>query len=176
MKGNIPRGKNLRTVSAAVDYLHEQSPLTISRRAFIEGVASAAASTSLAGRWQTISRSPLVICDTGHNAHGIKLVVEDMYRMIQGEGRLICVVGFSADKDVNAILSVLPKEAYYIFTQANSRRAASAEDVAQRAAIVGLDSEVITDVKEALNKARAMATTDDVIFIGGSNYVVAEIL
>ena len=168
--------KNLRTVSAAVDYLHEQSPLTISRRAFIEGVASAAASTSLAGRWQTISRSPLVICDTGHNAHGIKLVVEDMYRMIQGEGRLICVVGFSADKDVNAILSVLPKEAYYIFTQANSRRAASAEEVAQRAAIVGLNSEVVADVKEALSKARAMATAEDVIFIGGSNYVVAEIL
>lgn len=168
--------KNLRTAAAVADYLHEQSPLTISRRAFIDGVATAAVTTSLAGRWQVLDHSPMVVCDTGHNAHGVSLVVEDMRRMIAHGGRLICVVGFSADKDINAILAVLPQEAYYIFTQADSRRAAPADDVMKRAAAVGLAGEVVANVKEALAEARRMAAAEDVIFVGGSNYVVAEIL
>jgi dihydrofolate synthase/folylpolyglutamate synthase len=168
--------KNVRTAAAVTDFLHELSPLTISRRAFVEGVASVAAMTSLAGRWQVLDHTPMVVCDTGHNAHGISLVVEDLRRMRKDDARLICVVGFSADKDLNAILAVLPREAYYIFTQAESHRAALAEDVKQRAVAVGLNGEVIANVKEALAKARAMASSEDVIFVGGSNYVVAEIL
>ena len=168
--------KNVRTAAAVTDFLHELSPLTISRRAFVEGVASVVAMTSLAGRWQVLDHAPMVVCDTGHNAHGISLVVEDLRRMRKDDARLICVVGFSADKDLNAILVVLPREAYYIFTQAESHRAASAEDVKQRAVAVDLNCEVVANVKEALAKARAMASPEDVIFVGGSNYVVAEIL
>lgn len=168
--------KNVRTAAAVADFLHELSPLTISRRTFVEGVASVVAMTSLAGRWQVLDHTPMVVCDTGHNAHGIRLVVEDLRRMRKDDARLICVVGFSADKDLNAILAVLPREAYYIFTQAESHRAALAEDVKQRAVAVGLNGEVVADVKEALAKARAMASSEDVIFVGGSNYVVAEIL
>ena len=168
--------KNLRTVAAVIDHLHESSPLTISRRAFVEGVASVAKATSLAGRWQVLDHNPMVVCDTGHNAHGISAVVEDLRRVKPSNGRLLCVVGFSADKDLNAILSVLPREAYYIFTQADSRRAVSADEAAKRAAAVGLSGEVVTGVADALAKAREMASAEDVIFIGGSNYVVAEIL
>ena len=174
--GGSYQHKNVRTAAAVTDFLHELSPLTISRRAFVEGVASVVAMTSLAGRWQVLDHTPMVVCDTGHNAHGISLVVEDLRRMRKDDARLICVVGFSADKDLNAILAVLPREAYYIFTQAESHRAASAEDVKQRAVAVDLNCEVVANVKEALAKARAMASPEDVIFVGGSNYVVAEIL
>ena len=168
--------KNLRTAAAVVSYLHEKTPLTISRRAFVDGVASVAEQTSLMGRWQVLSHDPMVVCDTGHNAHGMAEVVEDLRRMAQAGGRLICVMGFSADKDVNAILAILPREAYYIFTQAASRRAASAEDVIVRATREGLSGEVVVGVAQALEKARAMANAEDVIFVGGSNYVVAEII
>ena len=168
--------KNLRTAAAVVSYLHEKTPLTISRRAFVDGVASVAEQTSLMGRWQVLSHDPMVVCDTGHNAHGMAEVVEDLRRMAQAGGRLICVMGFSADKDVNAILAILPREAHYIFTQAASRRAASAEDVIVRATREGLSGEVVVGVAQALEKARAMANVEDVIFVGGSNYVVAEIL
>lgn len=168
--------KNLRTAAAVADYLHESTPLTISRRAFVEGVATTAQQTSLVGRCQILEQNPLIVCDTGHNAHGISVMVNDMRRMIQNGGRLICVVGFSADKDLDAILAVLPHEAYYIFTQADNHRAASAESVARRAIDVGFFGEVVDNVAKALSKAREKASPEDVIFICGSNYVVAEVL
>ena len=156
--------------------LRNRTHLNISTRALVEGLRGVTASTGLMGRWHKLHDAPLAVCDTGHNAHGIRLVVEDLRRMRKNDARLICVVGFSADKDLNAILAVLPREAYYIFTQAESHRAALAEDVKQRAVAVGLNGEVVANVKEALAKARAMASPEDVIFVGGSNYVVAEIL
>lgn len=166
--------RNILTASAAADFLHEETPLTISRRAFIDGTRQAAASTSLNGRWQRLGEHPLTVCDTAHNPHGMACVVRQL-RASKYE-KLYCVVGFVKDKDVDAILSLLPREATYIFTQANSERALPAAELAERAAGTGLRGEVVPSVAAAVARARELAAEGDMIFIGGSNYVVAEAL
>lgn len=168
--------KNLITAAAAIRFLHTSSPLTISRRAFVEGVASAATATSFAGRWQVVEHNPLLVLDTGHNAHGVRLVSEDLKVLSQRVNRLICVIGFSADKDIDEMLALLPREAYYIFTQASSERAAKAVDIVAKALASGLMGVAVGSVAEAMAQARDMAAENDAIFVGGSNFVVAEAL
>ena len=168
--------KNLITAAAAIRFLHSSSPLTISRRAFVEGVASAATATSFAGRWQVVEHNPLLVLDTGHNAHGVRLVSEDLKALSQRVNRLICVIGFSADKDIDEMLALLPREAYYIFTQASSERAAKAVDIVAKALASGLMGVAVGSVAEAMAQARDMAAENDAIFVGGSNFVVAEAL
>lgn len=168
--------KNLITAAAAIRFLHTSSPLTISRRAFVEGVASAATATSFAGRWQVVEHNPLLVLDTGHNAHGVRLVSEDLKALSQRVNRLICVIGFSADKDIDEMLALLPREAYYIFTQALSERAAKAVDIVAKALASGLIGVAVGSVAEAMAQARDMAAENDAIFVGGSNFVVAEAL
>lgn len=90
--------------------------------------------------------------------------------------RQICVVGVSGDKDVEAMLAQMPKQAYYIFTQASIRRAMPADTLLAKAQAAGFEGEAVASVAEALAKAKQMATTEDMIFVGGSNFVVAEIL
>ena len=168
--------KNVVTAAAAIHYLHSSTPITISRRAFVEGVASVAKSTQLAGRWQTLGEKPFVVCDTGHNAHGLRCVMEELRRIAPNYRRQICVLGFAREKNLDEILPLLPREAYYIFTQANVGRALPAEELAAKAASAALSGEVVVGVKEAVAAARKMATPSDMIFIGGSNFVVAEVL
>lgn len=168
--------KNLLTAVAAINFLHDSSPLTISRRALVEGVASVVASTSLAGRWQVLQCEPLVVCDTGHNAHGMMEVAEGLRSLVQRVGRLVCVIGFSADKDIDEMLQLLPKEAYYIFTQASSERAADAAVLVEKASAVGLRCEAVKGVADAFAKAKSEAAQSDAVFVGGSNFVVAEVL
>ncbi len=165
--------ENIITAITAANYLHRHTPLTISRRALIAGMAQAAASTSLRGRWQKISDTPLTICDTGHNPHSFKRLVEQI--AATEHNKLYCVLGFASDKEVSDILPHFPKDAHYIFTQAKSQRAAKAEDLAQYAATLSLESEVVESVSEALEKARERASEGDMIYVGGSNFVVAEI-
>ena len=171
--GNYQR-KNLVTAATVADLLHESTPLTISRRAFLEGIRTAAESTSLGGRWQKIADSPLTICDTGHNAHGLKYVVEQL--AATPHRKLYCVMGIVRDKDLQEILHLLPTEAYYIFTEAQSQRAIPAEELAQAAAAYGLQGEVVKPVPMAVARANELAKKDDMIFIGGSTYVVGEAL
>ncbi len=152
--------------------MHEETPLTISRRAFVEGTRHAAANTSLLGRWQRIADAPLTVCDTGHNAHGIAYVVEQL--KATPHEKLYCVVGFVRDKDLAHILPLLPRDAHYIFTAAQSHRALPAAELAAKAAIYGLQGETADTVPEALARARKLAAPEDMIFIGGSTYVVAE--
>lgn len=165
---------NLVTAATVADFLHESTPLTISRRAFVEGVRSAAHDTSLMGRWQKLGDKPLTICDTGHNAHGIKYVSEQI--AATPHEKLICVIGFVRDKDLAHILPLLPKEAHYIFTAAKTERAVPADELTAKAAIYGLQGEMVADVKEAVAHAHTLAGEEDMIFIGGSTYVVAEAL
>lgn len=165
---------NVITASAAVDFLHEETPLTISRRAYLEGMRCAAANTALHGRWQKLGEAPLTICDTGHNAHGIAYVAEQLRNTPHRE--LFCVMGFVRDKDLAHILPLLPREAHYIFTQAHSERALTAEELTAKAAIYGLQGEAVADVRSAVARARELAAPEDMIFIGGSTYVVGEAL
>ena len=126
------------------------------------------------GRWQTLGREPLTVCDTGHNAHGIAYVAEQLKSTPHRE--LYCVMGFVRDKDLAHILPLLPRDAHYIFTQARSERALPADELTAKAAIYGLQGKAVGDVKAAVARARELAAAEDMIFIGGSTYVVAEAL
>ncbi len=165
---------NVITATAALDFMHEETPLSISRRAYLEGMRDAAANTSLLGRWQKLADTPLTICDTGHNPHGIAYVARQL-RESKYE-KLYCVVGFVKDKDLAHILPHLPREAHYLFTQAQSERSIPAQELAAKASIYGLSGEAIETVPQAVKRARELATEADMIFIGGSTYVVGEAL
>ena len=160
---------NIITATAAIDFLHQETPLTISRRVFLEGTRDAAAHTSLRGRWQKLGEKPLVICDTGHNAHGMAYVGEQLRRLSRDYAHLYCVLGVVNDKDLAHMFPLLPADAHYIFTQAKTHRAIPAAELAERAAAFGLQGEVVA-------RARELAGPDDMIFIGGSTYVVGEAL
>ncbi len=165
---------NIVTATAAIDFLHEETPLTISRRAYQSGVHDAAANTVLRGRWQVLAHSPLTVCDTGHNAHGIACVAEQLKQTPRKQ--LYCVIGFVRDKDLAHILPLLPHDARYLFTQAQTPRALPAAELAAKAAIYGLHGEAVDSVAQAFARARELAGPEDMIFVGGSTYVVAEVL
>ena len=165
---------NIITASAAVDFLHEETPLTISRRAFIEGLRCTAANTALRGRRPKPREAPLTVCAPGHHAHGIAHAPEQLRQT--PHRRLYCVMGFVRDKDLAHILPLLPREAHYLFTQAHTERALTAEELTAKAAIYGLQGEAVADVQAAVARARELAAPEDMIFIGGSTYVVGEAL
>ncbi|MBR2031486.1 MAG: bifunctional folylpolyglutamate synthase/dihydrofolate synthase [Alistipes sp.] len=167
--------QNLATVAAVLDTLHETTPLSISRRAFVEGVRDVAQLTAFRGRWQVLSEKPLVVCDTGHNEHGIAEVAKQLNGRTNS-GKLLCVMGFCEDKDFSKMLAQMPSDAHYFFTQASIRRAASVEKISEVATALGLDFEVAQSVEEALAKAQQQLADEDMLFIGGSTFVVAEAL
>jgi dihydrofolate synthase/folylpolyglutamate synthase len=129
--------------------------------------------TQLKGRWQKLRERPLVICDTGHNVDGLSEVVRQIRSI--SYNHLYIVLGMVKDKDISAALSLLPKEAQYYFCQAKLPRAMDAEVLAEKAGAAGLRGTVIRDVNEALRAALTKAGADDLIFIGGSTFVVAEL-
>ena len=167
--------QNLATVASALDKLHESTPLSISRRAFVEGVREVTKLTSFRGRWQVLSQEPLVVCDTAHNEHGIAEVAKQLQERTN-EGALVCVMGFCEDKEFSKMLALMPKDAHYIFTQASIRRAASPEKISEVASSLDLDFELASTVEEALAKAHQQLSPKDMLFIGGSTFVVAEAL
>ena len=172
--GNYQR-QNLVTVATAIDILHESTPLSISRRAFVEGVREVTTQTSFRGRWQVLSNKPLIVCDTAHNSHGIKWVGEQLLERTNS-GKLLCVMGFCEDKDIAEIIGLMPRTAHYIFTRAASKRAASTDAVATIASSLCLDFEVVESVEEAIALTKSQLTDEDMLFVGGSTFVVAEAL
>jgi dihydrofolate synthase/folylpolyglutamate synthase len=136
--------------------------------------ASAARITALQGRWQTSGSNPMLIFDTGHNAHGITYVTAQLKEMPYR--KLYMVFGVVNDKDIAAILPLLPRDAYYFFTQANIPRAMNVETLAERCMSAGLQGEIQATVQKALAAAKSRASDGDIIFVGGSSFVVAEAL
>lgn len=167
--------QNLATVATVLDKLHEATPLSISRRAFVEGVREVSKLTAFRGRWQTLSQEPLIVCDTGHNEHGLAEVAKQLNAR-SNSGKLICVMGFCSDKEFDRMLALMPSEAHYIFTQASIRRAASLEKMTEVATALALDFEVAPTIEEAVAKAQLQLSKKDMLFIGGSTFVVAEAL
>ena len=167
--------KNLATVATALDILHESTPLSISRRAFVEGVRYVSKLTSFRGRWQVLSDKPFIVCDTAHNEHGIAEVAKQLQARTNS-GRLLCVMGFCEDKEFSKMLALMPSDAHYIFTQASIRRAASLEKISDVASSLNLDFELVPTVAEALAKAHEQLADEDMLYIGGSTFVVAEVL
>ncbi len=165
--------KNTATILCAVQTLIEQG-YNIKDKHVHEGIAKVCSLTGLMGRWQRLGNEPLAICDTGHNIGGMQYIVGQLAST--PHERLHFVIGMVNDKDIDSVLGILPKDAEYYFTQASVQRALSAESLAIKAGKVGLKGVVITDVKEAYRKAQQNATKDDLIFVGGSTFVVADLL
>lgn len=162
---------NLRTVLAGLMQLKD---FTISQDNLVEGLKKVARSTGLLGRYQWLSMNPRMLCDTGHNEAGLKSVIAQLKR--ESYDTLHVVLGVVNDKLVEDILPMFPKEAKYYFTQARIPRALPASELAQRAEVVGLEGSSFDSVDEALIAAKKNAGGNDLIFIGGSTFVVAEVV
>lgn len=135
--------------------------------------------TGLMGRWQTVEEAPLVICDTGHNVAGWEYLAPQIKATAQQRPRggvTRIVFGMVDDKDIDSVLEMLPKDAVYYFTQAETHRAIPVEKLTEKATSKGLNGTMYHTVKEAYKTARESATESDFIFVGGSSYVVADFL
>lgn len=168
----IYQQKNILGALAAVEELQRQG-WAITQEHIRGGVGQVMSLTGLKGRWQTLGQHPLIVCDTGHNADGIAEVVRQI--RLQQYNRLWIVFGAVKDKDIRSVLQLLPKDANYYFCQASVPRALDAAALATQARAEGLHGEVVRDVNEALAQAKANAGPDDMIFVGGSTFVVADL-
>ena len=166
--------KNIRTILTAVRLLQEKG-IAISDEAIRKGLAEVCSMTGLMGRWQTIDEKPLTICDTGHNVGGMQYIVRQLQQT--PHKRLHIVIGMVNDKDVDSVMRLLPTDAIYYFTQASVKRAMPAEELARKAShLQGAEEGAFQDVPSAYRAAKRNATDDDLIFIGGSTFVVADLL
>ncbi len=165
--------KNIVTTLATIELLEKQG-FKISRENIYDGFENVNRNTGFYGRWQILTNSPLTVCDTGHNPAGMKYVTEQL--AAQKFKTMRIVIGFVSDKDVNTILKMLPQKAVYYFCNAQSKRALPAENLKYAAENYGLQGTAFSSVKEAFQAAQNDAEKDDFIFLGGSNYVVAEAL
>ncbi|RAI94077.1 bifunctional folylpolyglutamate synthase/dihydrofolate synthase [Algoriphagus yeomjeoni] len=141
--------------------------------AVFEGLKNVTELTGLKGRWQTLSLNPTVICDTGHNEAGFREILSQLETYNYEQSWF--VIGMVQDKDISKVLSMLPKSANYVFCEAKLPRALPAVQLAEKALSMGLKGDIIPDINEALAFARKNADKDDLIFVGGSTFVVAEI-
>ena len=164
---------NMNTVLTAVEELHRQG-IALSESDVEQGIAAVSGLTGLMGRWQRLHERPLAVCDTGHNVGGWNYLVGQI--KAQSCRRLRIVFGMVNDKDIDRILAMLPREADFYWTQASSHRAIPAAQVAGKAAAIGLRGRSYATVGEAWQQALADASPEDFIFVGGSSYVVADLL
>jgi dihydrofolate synthase/folylpolyglutamate synthase len=166
------QAKNIPGVLCAIDELR-LGGLTISDEHLHQGLKNTITLTGLKGRWQTIEGSPLIICDTGHNEAGIKEILTQIKETEFDQ--LHWVLGMVRDKDVSKVLTLLPKDAKYYFCEASIPRAMSSSELMEKALGFGLVGKDCKNVNNALRQARNESGPNDLIFIGGSTYIVAEI-
>lgn len=165
--------KNVPTVLTVTEILKNMG-IQISEHALFNGISRVKSNTGLRGRWEELAYNPLIICDTAHNAEGIREVMEQLNQIPFKDLRF--VFGLVADKDPEPVLRLLPKKAIYYFTKADIPRAMEAHKLKLTALNYGLKGESYPNVKTALRKAKKAANPEDLIFIGGSSFVVAEAL
>ncbi|MDB5148774.1 MAG: bifunctional folylpolyglutamate synthase/dihydrofolate synthase [Mucilaginibacter sp.] len=165
--------KNVKTVLSAVDELREQG-FIISDDHIQKALSQVKTLTGLHGRWETISQNPLTICDTGHNPDGIEEVMKNIASV--NYKHLHMVIGMVNDKDTGKVLPMLPKNATYYFCKPDIPRGLNAESMKAQAQAHGLIGKAYPSVKEALLSAQKNAGSDDLVFVGGSTFVVAEVV
>ena len=174
---------NLRTVLAALDVLD----VPFDRACVADAIERTAARTDFHGRWERIMADPTVICDIGHNEHGLRLNMKKLSDMLAaGEcGSLVIVYGIMSDKDFHSIAHLLPAEAHYVFTSAPGPRALPAQALAQKYVAYCAEKEiqcaqyqVEQDPSKAIKIALEIASdmNEPLIYVGGSTYVVAEVI
>ncbi|WP_316793843.1 folylpolyglutamate synthase/dihydrofolate synthase family protein [Pedobacter frigoris] len=165
--------KNILTVIKSIQILRSRG-YKIDDEAIYSALKAVKQLTGLQGRWQTLGKSPLIICDTGHNIAGITEVIQNINNTTFQN--LHIVIGMVKDKDISGVLQLLPDRASYYFCQPQLERALSANELAAEALKYDLKGEVFNTVSQALTQAKANAGKEDLIFIGGSTFVVAEVL
>ena len=165
--------ENLQTAFAAVDILNEQG-ITISKDALTDGIANVIKNTDFKGRWQVRSRRPLTIFDTAHNEAGIKQIALQISEL--QFAKLHFVLGMLGDKDISKILCLLPKKATYFFCKPKLPRGLDQKVLAEQAREFGLEGTAYPSVHIAYSHARKAASKEDLIFVGGSSFVVAEVV
>ncbi len=196
----VYQDKNQQTAFVALQVLRNICGIELSKEAIAQGFAEVCTLTGLRGRWEILSQKPLTICDTGHNGHGLRYVAEQLRTTLNNSTpfyttlnnstpSLHIILGMVNDKDIDTVLGLLPTEAVYYFTQPATSRALPAEELLRRwqalHPIANTQSPISApqspisaypSVREALAAAQEAAAADDIIFIGGSNYVVGEVL
>jgi dihydrofolate synthase/folylpolyglutamate synthase len=179
----IYQEKNTNTILCAIQqleslgYMHAvkcQANATCQNREVQKGFSHVCSLTGLKGRWQKVCEAPLTICDTGHNVPGWKYLSEQLNNVKCDKMHI--VFGMVDDKDIHGVMELLPKKATYYFTKANNKRAVSENVLKLYAQGIELEGESYPDVKSAYEAAKAAANSNDFVFVGGSSYVVAELL
>lgn len=165
--------KNIKGVIAVTELLIHQG-WDITPENIAQGLLHVVHNTNLKGRWQTLGSYPTIVCDTGHNVGGLTYVMEQLKK--QTYTNLHIVVGFVKEKDVNSVLELFPKEATYYFCSPAIARGLNVDTLKEIATTKGLQGERYSSVVEALNAAKAQALPSDFIFVGGSTFVVAEVV
>ena len=165
--------KNIITVLAACEQLRP-SGFFVEQENIVKGIRNVVRNTGLQGRWQVLSHSPLTICDTCHNSGGLSEVLAQIG--VTQHKQLHFVFGLVNDKEIESILRLLPKNAIYYFCKANIPRGMDAEELKRLAVKEGLSGTTYFSVKDALEAAQKAANTNDLVFVGGSTFVVAEVV
>lgn len=165
--------KNRRTLLTALPILKEIG-YRLTENDIRQGFAHVVELTGLMGRWQKLQDSPTLICDTGHNTGGIAYIAQQL--RAQPCHRLHIVLGMVNDKDIRGVLALLPHEADYYFTQASVKRALPADELARLGTEAGLKGEAFANVPTAVRAAQKRSLPEDFIFVGGSTFVVADLL
>ncbi len=171
--GGLCQTKNTRTIIEALKQLIGKG-YRITQQNVADGFASVCKNTGLMGRWQKLADKPKVICDTGHNVGGIQYIVKQLE--LQEYDNLRIVMGMVNDKDISTVLSMMPKHAVYYFTQASVKRAMPCRDFKAKAAGYGLEGDAYPTVRQAYEAALHDASQNDLVFVGGSSFIVADLL
>lgn len=172
LKGKY-QAKNLKTVTQTIEILKELG-YNVSDDQLKSGLKNVVENTGLLGRWQQISDEPRVICDTGHNKEGLSEVIRQLDEMPKEQ--LHMVFGVVNDKDLDSILSILPKDAIYYFCKPNIPRGLNEKKLKEVFDQYGFNGKSYSSVSKALKKAKKNAKENDLVFVGGSTFVVAEVI
>lgn len=171
--GGFCQPKNTNTILCALNILKDQG-FNISEENIYDGFANVCRNTGLMGRWQKIADGPITICDTGHNTGGFHYISQQLRQ--QKCSRMRIVIGMADDKDVNGVLDLLPKDAVYYFCQASVKRALQHTEMEKIAKSHDLHGKSYPTVDKAYRAARSESAQDDFIYVGGSSFVVADLL
>ncbi|MCX6172983.1 MAG: bifunctional folylpolyglutamate synthase/dihydrofolate synthase [Flavobacterium sp.] len=165
---------NKKTVSQTIKVLQKKRLLTISEEAVRKGFLNVIKNTNLQGRWQQLGKNPKIICDTAHNAHGLSVVLQQIQK--EQFEQLHIILGVVNDKNLEEILPLFPENAIYYFCKPNNIRGLEPIILKEKANIFNLNGEIYNSVSNAYQAAKRSASPNDFIYIGGSTFVVAEIL
>ncbi|MDF5691219.1 bifunctional folylpolyglutamate synthase/dihydrofolate synthase [Aquirufa aurantiipilula] len=165
--------KNISGILAWCEQIQEQDIISLQWDKILKGIENSKTNTQLRGRWEILQKNPWIVADTGHNESGITQLLAQVKQ--QNHGQLWIILGMVADKDIHLVLKLFPKDAQYIFCQAQNPRALSAETLQKMAQEHELEGICELDVNKAIKKAKLLAKENDFILITGSTYLVAEI-